>query len=309
MFHSIERESTTRDTFSIPNEEVKEEKEKFKGSDNVHIVKYKHLKYLSKDFPLNPREEKKDCYLMIFFKDVQNWAKLSHPNIVQIFGLFQRTPKQLAFICEYLPMSLEYFLKNNKTLRTVIPLKLKCTILSDVCQAMMYLHGQAPPIIHRDLKPENIYLTSSFRAKVSGLGRAKYFKPEIDKMTTLPKSPYLPPEVYKGEYNLTIDCFSFGCLIIAVVTHEPPSKMDVDEKLKEAKADFNEEEKDFIPLVENCLASIESRHSFDDIYASLTERDTYTDEDIMNLLRVSFENELNSSRQEVSFEGIHVSTC
>ena len=69
-FIPIERESTTRDTFSIPNEEVKvEEKEKFKGSDNVHIVKYKHLKYLSKDFPLNPKEEKKNCYLMIFFKD------------------------------------------------------------------------------------------------------------------------------------------------------------------------------------------------------------------------------------------------
>ena len=104
--------------------------------------------------------------------------------------------------------------------------------------------------------------------------------------------------MFKGEYNLTVDCFSFGCLIIAVITHEPPSKIDADETLREAKAKFNEEEKDFIPLVQNCLASIESQHSFDDIYASLTERDTYTDEDIMNLLRVSFENELNSSRQE-----------
>ena len=302
------RESSTfvaLGTCFIPDREISVLKENYGGSERIRVVDYKSLKYIAKDVSLDLLKPDKRP-LIYFIRESRQWARLSHPNIVSITGFWRRRKAsidQLAFIREFFPMSLgEFLLRASKD---STPIELKRTILVDVCQAMKYLQNQDPPIMHRDLKTESIYLTRSFRAKVSGLSHAKYCSSD-DKLTKLVSSPYLPLETSAlQEYDASIDCFSFGCIILETISHKVPNplerpQMNEFEKRQYITKEFNDEEKvEFTPIIKRCLCdNSKERPSFDSIYENLTEKKTCSDEDVMKLLSNSFKINLSSKPTE-----------
>ena len=99
-------------------------------------------------------------------------------------------------------------------------------ILNDVCLGLQYLHSRTPPIVHRDLTPNNILLCYHLRAKITDLGMARILQETDNKtLTQAPGTPaFMPPECLaeKPVYDLAIDIFSFGGVILYITTGQWP---------------------------------------------------------------------------------------
>ena len=100
------------------------------------------------------------------------------------------------------------------------------TILYDVCLGLQYLHSRMPPIIHRDLTPNNVLLCYHYRAKISDLGVARTLETADAKLTQAPgTAAFMPPECLgdKPAYDLSLDVFSFGGIILYIATQQWPT--------------------------------------------------------------------------------------
>ena len=157
-----------------------------------------------------------------FGDEVVLHSQQRHPNIVQLIGVYYPPRSQLPMlVMEYLPLSLTQCLEREE-----LPLQMKYSILVDVAKGLCYLHGKRPPIVHRDLTANNVLLTSSYSAKISDLGvsrLANTFKKHT--LTTAPgNAMVMPPEALEDnpEYDHKLDVFSYGCLILHVLTGQFP---------------------------------------------------------------------------------------
>ena len=173
-----------------------------------------------------------------FEQECQLLARIRHPNIVQFLGVFFREGEEIPIlVMEYLPTNLKASINERGTL----PQKTSYSILHDVALALCYLHSQTPPIIHRDLSANNILLTENMKAKISDLGMAKivHLNPlQVSRMTETPGTPiYMPPEVMVANptYDTSIDEFSYGVLMIHVLTGKWPEPQCSQIRMEEGK--------------------------------------------------------------------------
>jgi len=111
-----------------------------------------------------------------------------------------------------------------------IPLNVKLSILDEVCLGLRYLHSRSPPIVHQDLTPNNILLGRSLEAKITDLGVAKVMQSDNKiTRTKLPGTPdFMPPESLTKQpvYGLPLDVFSYGGVILSVITQQWPEPTD-----------------------------------------------------------------------------------
>ena len=157
--------------------------------------------------------------LQRFEKECEILSELKHPHVVQFLGVhFEAGSTLPVLVMEFLQTTLTACVDRYGTL----PQEISYTVLDDVATALCYLHGQTPAIIHRDLSANNVLLTSDMRAKISDLGVATILNltpAQRTQMTTCPGTPaYMPPEALERNptYNRTIDCFSYGILVIHI---------------------------------------------------------------------------------------------
>ena len=163
-----------------------------------------------------------------FAEECLQHSRLRHPNIVQMMGVyFPSSQAELpVMVMELMEMSLSSCLENKPHLS----LTTKNGILIDVARALLHLHNQSPSIIHRDLTANNVLLTSHLVAKISDLGVAKIVTQDRHSRLTmtcqLTRQPgtaaYMPPEASSPSYDTKLDVFSFGVLILHVITNEWP---------------------------------------------------------------------------------------
>ncbi len=97
--------------------------------------------------------------------------------------------------------------------------------ITQVCEALSYLHGQSSPIIHRDVKPANIKVTPRGRAMLVDFGIAKVFDPRLK--TTLGArgvTPgYSPIEQYgQGSTDGRSDEYALAATLYALLTGQDP---------------------------------------------------------------------------------------
>ena len=203
-----------------------------------------------------------------FGDEVLLHSQQRHPNIVQLIGVYYPPRSQLPMlVMEYLPLSLTQCLEREE-----LPLQMKYSILVDVAKGLCYLHGKRPPIVHRDLTANNVLLTSSYSAKISDLGVSRLadtFKKHH--LTTAPgNAMVMPPEALEDNpvYDHKLDVFSYGCLILHVLTGQfpQPTKEFVPEPGKEKSFTKVSEwdrrsscikdipkENELLPLAKQCL--------------------------------------------------------
>ncbi|KAJ6806739.1 receptor-like serine/threonine-protein kinase NCRK [Iris pallida] len=97
-------------------------------------------------------------------------------------------------------------------------------------RGLEYLHeAAAPRILHRDIKSTNILLDDKYRAKITDLGMAKCLM--SDDLSSCSSSParmlgtfgYFAPEyAIVGKASLKSDVFSFGVVILELISGRPP---------------------------------------------------------------------------------------
>jgi len=169
---------------------------------------------------LLPALSSDSSFVKRFKREARAVAKLSHPNITQIYAIAEE--QDLHFF------SMEYI--EGKTLDKVLEEKGKlepneaAQIISQTARALEHAHRNN--IIHRDIKPSNIILDSLSTVKVMdfGLARATDDRSKVTQAGTLIGTlSYMSPEQCRGEeLDFQTDIYSLGIVLYEMLTGRPP---------------------------------------------------------------------------------------
>lgn len=178
----------------------------------------------------NADSEQRTALVEKFEAECLRLSQLYHPNIVYFVGVyFKHTDTLPSLLMELLPNTLD----NALTKYPNLPAYMKNDILRDVACGLSYLHGQKKPVVHRDLNSRNVLLTDNFHAKIADFGVARVLPLEqlgrVLRLTKLPGNVlFMPPESFSDDpvYDVTLDMFSYGVLILNTVNQTWPKAKD-----------------------------------------------------------------------------------
>ncbi len=161
-----------------------------------------------------------------FRSETRITMSLSHPNIVQTFGMGSHENSFYYLKMEYC---------EGQSLRSLIeahphgvPTEQAISILHDVAAALEYAHSRG--VIHRDLKPENIIITAGPLARLLDFGLAQSFESDtrVTSVGSVLGTPnYMAPEQLRSELlDSRCDIYSFGIVAYELLTGSRPFRGD-----------------------------------------------------------------------------------
>jgi len=164
-----------------------------------------------------------------FLREATVLARLDHPNLPKVSDFFS-TGARDYLVMDYVP---------GEDLRTImLKAKQKNQFLSEIdvlswisqlSDALIFLHEQESPILHRDIKPSNLKLTPSGLLKLVDFGLVKIAAPGEVTITIVQgqgTALYTPLEQYGGDQGHTdvrTDIFSMGSTMYHLLTNTPPT--------------------------------------------------------------------------------------
>ncbi|CAH0755862.1 unnamed protein product [Diatraea saccharalis] len=165
---------------------------------------------------INSEAEKRE-----FAIEVRQLSRVSHPNIVRLYGACTKGA-HVCLVMEYAEGGSLYNVLHNRpkpkyTAAHAMSWARQCA------EGVAYLHAMKPkPLIHRDLKPPNLLLVSGGqRLKICDFGTA------ADKATYMTNNKgsaaWMAPEVFEGStYTEKCDVFSWGIILWEVLSRRKP---------------------------------------------------------------------------------------
>jgi len=159
-----------------------------------------------------------------FRREASFLVELNHPNLPRVFDSFVLEGQRQYLVMDYIGgQDLQQIMERSEK-----PLEFSkiSPWLSQVCDALLYLHAQNPPIIHRDIKPANIRITEKEKAVLVDFGIAKLFSP--DAKTTLGAraitSGFSPPEQYgSGSTDARSDIYALAATMYYLLSGKKPA--------------------------------------------------------------------------------------
>src|SRR5688572_6518906 len=159
-----------------------------------------------------------------FTREARALARVSHPNIVNVYEFGQSTSGLFYFVMEFVDgVNLRQMLRSHQ-LKPAEAL----AIVPQICDALQYAHDEG--IVHRDIKPENILVDRKGRVKIADFGLAKILSPKpTDYTLTSPQmvmgTPhYMAPEQLEKPNSVDhrADIYSLGVVFYEMLTGELP---------------------------------------------------------------------------------------
>ncbi|XP_033647848.1 interleukin-1 receptor-associated kinase 4-like [Asterias rubens] len=166
------------------------------------------------------------CSDMDVVKQYQNelnmLQSLHHKNLVELYGYsFDGDTPCLVF----------NYLKNgsvqatlNKDSCLLLSWEVRVRIAQGTAQGLCYLHQQGT--VHRDVKSANVLLDDHFTAKLADFGLVRALPLGVDNThrtsTVIGTSAYMPPEAHFGAVSSKGDSFSYGVVLLEIITGLEP---------------------------------------------------------------------------------------
>ena len=149
--------------------------------------------------------------------------KLRHPNLPRVIDLFDIPGKGQYIVMDYIEgRNLKDIIEENWE---QISIEQAIMWLSQICDALIYLHEQPSPIIHRDIKPSNIRITSKGEADLLDFGIAKVLdQDDITSVGARAISPHYssPEQIGQSTTDELSDIYSLGTTAYHFLTGSPP---------------------------------------------------------------------------------------
>ncbi|MCK5682711.1 protein kinase [bacterium] len=169
---------------------------------------------------LTPMLARNEEFVKRFNIEAQSSARLNHPNIIQIYDLFD-TEDYLFFIMEFIQgNSIREHLKKNKRFPLIIFKKIAIQLVD----ALQYAHKLG--IIHRDIKPDNLMINENGNLKIMDFGLAKCedIMAGVTRVgAVLGTAFYMAPEQILGKkIDIRTDIYSVGATLYELICGRPP---------------------------------------------------------------------------------------
>ncbi|KAJ8761465.1 hypothetical protein K2173_001598 [Erythroxylum novogranatense] len=161
-------------------------------------------------------------------------AKLQHRNLVRLLGFcFEKEEKILVY--EFIPnLSLDKFI-SDPVKREHFGWETRYRIIEGIAKGVLYLHEDSRlKIIHRHLKASNILIGEEMNPKIADFGTARLF--DIDQTGAETRNiagtfGYMAPEyVTRGRFSVKSDVFSFGVIVLEIVSGQKNSSFRIEEE-------------------------------------------------------------------------------
>ena len=189
--------------------------------------------------------------------EIEILRKISHPNIVNIFEIFE-DKKKYYIMSEFCDGGELFSAIAEKGFFTELEAN---KLIKQILQTVNYLHSNN--IVHRDLKPENIMLMANGKdLKVIDFGTAVEL-PKKKKLTKfIGTAYYIAPEVIQQNYDEKCDIWSCGIILYILLCGYPPfngpSNNDIYSAIQHSKLLFKKENwqdvsKEAISLIKKML--------------------------------------------------------
>ncbi|QQS34571.1 MAG: protein kinase [Ignavibacteriales bacterium] len=193
---------------------------------DLKLERYVALKILGAQAITNPR------FIERFKREAKNQAKLSHPNIVTVYG-FTEVNNTFGIAMEYIPgETLDDLVERLGKIDLLTSLK----IIKQVLAGCSYSHNKG--FIHRDIKPSNVIIGNDGIAKIMDFGISKSLtegKGITKTGAKLGTILYMSPEQFKGqEPTRQSDIYSIGCTLYEMVLGNPPFDLASEFEIMEA---------------------------------------------------------------------------
>lgn len=155
-----------------------------------------------------------------FLREARAAARLSHPNILKIYGFSSADDAVGYLVMERI---------DGPTLRSLDARDLR--LLPELAAALIYVvaralaHAHENGILHRDIKPENIMIDSQGHVRLMDFGLARLLDAHSMTATgSLLGSPaHMAPEIVEGKsYDARVDVFALGTVFYFVATGHLP---------------------------------------------------------------------------------------
>jgi hypothetical protein len=182
-----------------------------------------------------PQYAKDMQFIGMFLDEARLAARLSHPNIAQIFELGEENGTYFIAMEYVRGVTLNDLLERVKIIEGQIPYHYAARIVASICDGLDYAHefadeqGAKLGLVHRDVSPDNVLLSYNGAVKMIDFGVAKATTNEnrTDAGVVKGKYLYMSPEQIRGEsLDGRSDVFSVSVVLFELVTGTRPFGSD-----------------------------------------------------------------------------------
>ena len=163
-----------------------------------------------------------------FKVEVEMLSSCNHPNLLSLEGYSCDGPHWCLMYAYMVYGNLQDRLSCTADTQPLTPQQ-RLVIGHGTAKGLAYLHTfRETPMIHRDVKSANILLDEHFLPKLGDFGllrigsRGAHTETLVKTTTVFGTSAYMAPEAFRGDVSTKLDTFSYGVVLLELLTGLPP---------------------------------------------------------------------------------------